>query len=102
MIRRPPRSTLFPYTTLFRSGLNVGRGSHKIAMGWEAARINLRLSNNSPYGGSSTVSAWDPVHGSWASPHLTAAQTETGGTPQALYPEDPRRISNPCLGIAGR
>src|SRR5258708_39947205 len=25
MIRRPPRSTLFPYTTLFRSGLlNVG------------------------------------------------------------------------------
>src|SRR3712207_7135824 len=24
MIRRPPRSTLFPYTTLFRSGLVVG------------------------------------------------------------------------------
>src|SRR3712207_7754093 len=23
MIRRPPRSTLFPYTTLFRSGVNV-------------------------------------------------------------------------------
>src|SRR3712207_7603669 len=23
MIRRPPRSTLFPYTTLFRSGLGV-------------------------------------------------------------------------------
>src|SRR3712207_8076868 len=24
MIRRPPRSTLFPYTTLFRSALQVG------------------------------------------------------------------------------
>src|SRR5260221_7629128 len=24
MIRRPPRSTLFPYTTLFRSGRNRG------------------------------------------------------------------------------
>src|SRR2546429_9905071 len=24
MIRRPPRSTLFPYTTLFRSGLTAG------------------------------------------------------------------------------
>src|SRR3712207_7275429 len=24
MIRRPPRSTLFPYTTLFRSGWHVG------------------------------------------------------------------------------
>src|SRR3712207_8144226 len=25
MIRRPPRSTLFPYTTLFRSAVVVGR-----------------------------------------------------------------------------
>src|SRR3712207_8838334 len=24
MIRRPPRSTLFPYTTLFRSGVKMG------------------------------------------------------------------------------
>src|SRR2546430_7371269 len=31
MIRRPPRSTLFPYTTLFRSGLEaVGRDAHGI------------------------------------------------------------------------
>src|SRR3712207_9548647 len=38
MIRRPPRSTLFPYTTLFRSGPNrganaiydiVGRGDNR-------------------------------------------------------------------------
>src|SRR4051794_41702530 len=35
MIRRPPRSTLFPYTTLFRSGLGIiagiartGEGGH--------------------------------------------------------------------------
>src|SRR3712207_9444690 len=27
MIRRPPRSTLFPYTTLFRSGSAAGRGA---------------------------------------------------------------------------
>src|SRR5947208_15456389 len=26
MIRRPPRSTLFPYTTLFRSTVNAGNG----------------------------------------------------------------------------
>src|SRR3712207_7406306 len=26
MIRRPPRSTLFPYTTLFRSGVGVDAG----------------------------------------------------------------------------
>src|SRR3712207_7915675 len=29
MIRRPPRSTLFPYTTLFRSGLRCCR-AHKL------------------------------------------------------------------------
>src|SRR2546426_7535810 len=28
MIRRPPRSTLFPYTTLFRSPLMHQRGNH--------------------------------------------------------------------------
>src|SRR2546430_8869421 len=30
MIRRPPRSTLFPYTTLFRSSLPMGR------CGWDS------------------------------------------------------------------
>src|SRR2546430_17036909 len=29
MIRRPPRSTLFPYTTLFRSG-RPARGRHRL------------------------------------------------------------------------
>src|SRR5256885_16677810 len=28
MIRRPPRSTLFPYTTLFRSGASAVGGHH--------------------------------------------------------------------------
>src|SRR3989449_7471226 len=28
MIRRPPRSTLFPYTTLFRSRVSVSVGRH--------------------------------------------------------------------------
>src|SRR5258705_3749637 len=30
MIRRPPRSTLFPYTTLFRSHLAVHRGLDRV------------------------------------------------------------------------
>src|SRR5947207_6656088 len=33
MIRRPPRSTLFPYTTLFRSGRREGRVTR-----WRRAR----------------------------------------------------------------
>src|SRR3712207_8938019 len=37
MIRRPPRSTLFPYTTLFRSGGNAEQ-AEKIAMNLERWR----------------------------------------------------------------
>src|SRR2546427_8358885 len=38
MIRRPPRSTLFPYTTLFRSGYSDGRDVHHEA----SARLRAR------------------------------------------------------------
>src|SRR3712207_9093822 len=42
MIRRPPRSTLFPYTTLFRSALRAGDHAgvlrHASLAGLEAAR----------------------------------------------------------------
>src|SRR3712207_9556470 len=32
MIRRPPRSTLFPYTTLFRSGVDVPNATVMVVM----------------------------------------------------------------------
>src|SRR5256885_12187872 len=33
MIRRPPRSTLFPYTTLFRSFVFIGKGVRELQEG---------------------------------------------------------------------
>src|SRR2546425_9701286 len=52
MIRRPPRSTLFPYTTLFRSpneGIRVGGSS---ARGRNAARpYGRRYRSAAPSGG---------------------------------------------------
>src|SRR3712207_7023195 len=33
MIRRPPRSTLFPYTTLFRSGEGAGQAAQEVGQG---------------------------------------------------------------------
>src|SRR3712207_7286232 len=39
MIRRPPRSTLFPYTTLFRSRIHLGVGSNGISEGEDAQGI---------------------------------------------------------------
>src|SRR6202030_1380780 len=42
MIRRPPRSTLFPYTTLFRSPWRPGSTTRRIAHGQTAAWVNLQ------------------------------------------------------------
>src|SRR2546422_7603939 len=44
MIRRPPRSTLFPYTTLFRSDADGG-----------TARVQPRPAERVPYGGEDRV-----------------------------------------------
>src|SRR3712207_6997594 len=56
MIRRPPRSTLFPYTTLFRSLYNeatqfpsgfdpIERGAYLIAPGVSLVGVNLSGAN---------------------------------------------------------
>src|SRR5258708_30954240 len=52
MIRRPPRSTLFPYTTLFRSrypmvvvvygGGNLSHGFYRFGS-WAAGPLNMQL-----------------------------------------------------------
>src|SRR5258708_26987385 len=44
MIRRPPRSTLFPYTTLFRSGQPFG----KAEVGQKLARARMRVGAAAP------------------------------------------------------
>src|SRR3989441_3374867 len=42
MIRRPPRSTLFPYTTLFRSRIHGGRRRLRGALRGHASRPDPR------------------------------------------------------------
>src|SRR3712207_7243846 len=46
MIRRPPRSTLLPYTTLFRSSINSAAGGAGAGSG--CGRIRDRVSAASP------------------------------------------------------
>src|SRR2546422_11570068 len=82
MIRRPPRSTLFPYTTLFRSGKLVVVG------GWGLGRKLL-----------DSTAIYDPATNRWnnAAPiptprdHLTAAAV--GGVVYAIggRPLQPQR-----------
>src|SRR5438034_5915217 len=52
MIRRPPRSTLFPYTTLFRSGAHDVRGAGEAlrAAGDRVHPGDARLSDRRAHG----------------------------------------------------
>src|SRR3712207_6116558 len=47
MIRRPPRSTLFPYTTLFRSNLSADRERSRSTVRASAARTGPPWERNS-------------------------------------------------------
>src|SRR2546425_6467921 len=51
MIRRPPRSTLFPYTTLFRSHLDAGYRRYYPAQGMGGKRA-------AHYAGGHDVGSW--------------------------------------------
>src|SRR2546425_9038559 len=50
MIRRPPRSTLFPYTTLFRSILGVGTGNYVDLLGGMVGAEDARTTHNAIIG----------------------------------------------------
>src|SRR3712207_7380414 len=65
MIRRPPRSTLFPYTTLFRSGASVQSGPAAGLLAFSAASVSssttadvlgLRAPADAPGGGPNQMS----------------------------------------------
>src|SRR5258708_21776541 len=74
MIRRPPRSTLFPYTTLFRSKPRKQQTSSPYMIGWAVKRaslpssmISLRVSSRTRESiGNATV------RGSWRSEEHTS------------------------------
>src|SRR3712207_9135965 len=56
MIRRPPRSTLFPYTTLFRSKFDAGNvNENYLAWGSRALNDNGTLTNTTIADGTAVV-----------------------------------------------
>lgn len=76
-------------------------GQHKLAAGWEVARAEIVHSNNSPYGGSSTVTALNPVHGLWSSPDPTTPGFGSRLTSHDFYLEDAWRPTDRWLLLAG-
>src|SRR3712207_9033094 len=50
MIRRPPRSTLFPYTTLFRSAPHLPQGNLRaLVVADDEGRFEIRTIQPAPY-----------------------------------------------------
>src|SRR5256885_9884047 len=48
MIRRPPRSTLFPYTTLFRSPVNLSINAVEVSADFNRVSIPVCVTHKSP------------------------------------------------------
>src|SRR3712207_7587385 len=48
MIRRPPRSTLFPYTTLFRSVVGLHRSLRREAVAEDRVRLRVVRRRDAP------------------------------------------------------
>src|SRR2546422_7722468 len=79
MIRRPPRSTLFPYTTLFRSGGFEAIQSRKTAVdGWEPAE-------EKPEPQGVNAHAQDAPAGSTALPEVKRSEEHTSELQSRLH-----------------
>ncbi|MYN26067.1 TonB-dependent receptor [Duganella levis] len=76
-------------------------GANRVAAGWEAAVINFLHTNNSPYGGSSTVAptGFDP--GVFDSPDPMLPNFSTHTVTNAFYVEDAYSINDSLLLLAG-
>src|SRR3712207_9588566 len=98
MIRRPPRSTLFPYTTLFRSeqrivGVNFQRDAQEAKVPLhqaDRARIRAQQERTRAYKAAQDRAAVDAA--------LTAVRSAADGTANLLPPMRAALIAGATLG----
>nr|WP_315393902.1 TonB-dependent receptor [uncultured Duganella sp.] len=76
-------------------------GAHRVVAGWEVASINFTHTNNSPYGGASTVApaGFDP--GVFDSPDPLRPNFATDTTTNAVYAEDAYQLTQQLMLLAG-
>src|SRR3989449_10661912 len=101
MIRRPPRSTLFPYTTLFRSSQSVGAASTTTAITTHtpnpsvvgqgiAVAFTVTSGGGTPTGNVTVTDGAATCTGTVAAGTCTLTPTSAGGkTLTATYGGDP-------------
>src|SRR2546430_11618841 len=68
MIRRPPRSTLFPYTTLFRSAADA----------WDPAKDEAAGEQCRSYGAPALMSVPGRLHITWQDDNTLKVETDAG------------------------
>lgn len=77
-------------------------GASQVVAGWEASTIDFRHTNNSPYGGASTVAPSGFEPGSfWDTPDPFRPNFATDTTTHALYVEHAYRVNARLLLMAG-
>ncbi|MES2262949.1 MAG: TonB-dependent receptor [Pseudomonadota bacterium] len=76
-------------------------GSNQVVAGWEVATINFLHTNNSPYGGASSVPATGFNPGVFDSPDPLRPNFATDTTTNALYVEDAYSLNERLLLLAG-
>src|ERR1044072_9486959 len=97
MIRRPPRSTLFPYTTLFRSPTTTEGTSVRVADKERSREQTVALRHVAAYVAVALIagcsaSGSDRVEGSTPAPFPPVTVTDcAGGNPVTFHPP-PKRI----------
>src|SRR5687768_18140671 len=86
MIRRPPRSTLFPYTTLFRSDKLVAEGRYGVRLGEPVAAAQEAL--EARLAAFSAAHPWlveHPVRLSWTDRKSTRLNSSHGYISYAVF-----------------
>src|SRR3712207_7850455 len=92
MIRRPPRSTLFPYTTLFRS-----KAQQTLATMSLADRAYLLLKSEA---GKSGVADWILVRKAGGPDALAVFETTDGGSVDTLRDRKSTRLNSSHANIS--
>src|SRR2546425_8200048 len=108
MIRRPPRSTLFPYTTLFRScpGLSVtfsaaASSAGTLAYQWQKGGVDIAGATGSSYtipsASSTDAATYDCVVTSSTSGCASTTTTSANATLTVIPSQTVTGVSNPLF-----
>src|SRR2546430_11476238 len=91
MIRRPPRSTLFPYTTLFRSHHAVRHPVHQSVRGGSAGRRpHASQESADPHGGAT------PTDSPRSEEHTSELQSQSNLVCRLLLEKKKKNVTQPA------